>query len=458
MVDRQGRPLLSRTYGGAPGPSFPTVALLSTVCGFADGVGMHLRRSAGDDDNSRVVFRRAPGGLLFVLVATDGDSSGGGDAEGHLFGLLRRCEDVVTLLSGRAALDCDARGNGPQKQKALMRAARPALDVILNEDRVMPCVVFDAAHVLPRASVGRSTSSYRSTFAAALMDLATQAGVQHAAAFARGLTVAATPAWDHLPAADRVALQVALTSFTDAAIMRDVPVYLPGTSPDTAHRLVVGTLVDGVQVAMLCGPEPGLSRAGQLMATLAARVGREALEAAAAAAAGGKGEEGEGWGRALPDEVEAAICVDATSSRAWTYDASVDETDGGGEDASSSAATGRALSTLLRFAMETGPLLRGGRTVDEGKTGEPWDGDHRGVAGLRGEHSLPRHSDVVDVQMVAGRYRLAAAVVDGGAVVKSIDDGNLSEGRVAVYAALDKSVPAFRAAKALRDVAAAGIA
>jgi hypothetical protein len=48
-------------------------------------------------------------------------------------------------------------------------------------------------------------------------------------------------------------------------LLRDIPVYLPRTSPDTAHRLVTGTLVDGVTAVMLCGPEPSLERAGELM-------------------------------------------------------------------------------------------------------------------------------------------------------------------------------------------------
>jgi|AntAceMinimDraft_5_1070358.scaffolds.fasta_scaffold168654_1 hypothetical protein len=91
----------------------------------------------------------------------------------------------------------------------------------------MPTVVLGTTHILPRltvaladrlrgtelASVVQSEDAAAaaaagwSSFSAAVVDLAIKAGVQHAAVLARNLIVAATPAWDHLPVDDRVALQ-----------------------------------------------------------------------------------------------------------------------------------------------------------------------------------------------------------------------------------------------------------
>lgn len=212
VIDPEGRPLLSRTYGGMPQPPFPTVALLSTVAGFAENVGMALRRVATSD--VRVVFHKASGGLLFILVASDL-----ADSEGHLSGLLKRCEDVAVLTAGRAALDCSARGNGPTKQKPLLRAVCPALDRILEEDHPMPSAVLGTAHVLSKLNRRHNGNGYGDddddddgweSLSAAVADLAVKAGVQHAAMFAHELIAAATPAWDHLPVDDRVALQVRL--------------------------------------------------------------------------------------------------------------------------------------------------------------------------------------------------------------------------------------------------------
>ena len=56
------------------------------------------------------------------------------------------------------------------------------------------------------------------SFSAAVVDLAVRAGVQHAAVFAHDLLVAATPAWDHLPVDDHVALQAGSSILSIGAI------------------------------------------------------------------------------------------------------------------------------------------------------------------------------------------------------------------------------------------------
>lgn len=237
VIDPEGRPLLSRTYGGMPQPPFPTVALLSTVAGFAENVGMALRRIATRD--VRVVFRKASGGLLFILVASDL-----ADSEGHLSGLLKRCEDVAVLTAGRTALDCSARGNGPTKQKPLLRAVCPALDRILEEDHPMPSAVLGTTHVLSKLNKRNNDNndddddddSWES-LSAAVVDLAVKAGVQHAAVFAHELIAAATPAWDHLPVDDRVALQVRLRAsgefFFFILLVSNYYFFLPAHPPPT---------------------------------------------------------------------------------------------------------------------------------------------------------------------------------------------------------------------------------
>ena len=43
------------------------------------------------------------------------------------------------------------------------------------------------------------------------------------------------------------------------AFCRDIPVYLPRASNKVAHRLLVFTLLEGIEVSVLCGPEPPMT-------------------------------------------------------------------------------------------------------------------------------------------------------------------------------------------------------
>lgn len=55
-LDDGGRPLIARVYGGVPPPSFPTVALLSSLMVYGESVGVGLREICTDD--VRIIFKR----------------------------------------------------------------------------------------------------------------------------------------------------------------------------------------------------------------------------------------------------------------------------------------------------------------------------------------------------------------------------------------------------------------
>ena len=56
-LDEGGRPLLARVYGGVPPPSFPTVALLSSLFSYGENKGVSLQKIATTD--VRMVFKRS---------------------------------------------------------------------------------------------------------------------------------------------------------------------------------------------------------------------------------------------------------------------------------------------------------------------------------------------------------------------------------------------------------------
>ncbi|NXX28150.1 FUZZY protein, partial [Nicator chloris] len=78
-----------------------------------------------------------------------------------------------------------------------------------------------------------------------------------------GAAVLGTPRWGALPAADSAPLRALLPPPPGGALgagpaARDVPVFLPNSSPKVPHRLLLLRLVPGVGVALLCGPRPSL--------------------------------------------------------------------------------------------------------------------------------------------------------------------------------------------------------
>lgn len=87
-----------------------------------------------------------------------------------------------------------------------------------------------------------------------------------------------------------------VASLPAGSLLRDIPVYLPRTSPANAHRLVTGALAEGVQVVMLCGPEPGLKRAGDLMVGKGAGIQGQGAKISGANNLGGKQSQGSGTG------------------------------------------------------------------------------------------------------------------------------------------------------------------
>ncbi|XP_057258699.1 protein fuzzy homolog, partial [Pezoporus wallicus] len=95
---------------------------------------------------------------------------------------------------------------------------------------------------------------------------AAAAGTRWGCLVGAGRVRASTRRWGALPSAERALLAALLLprgagpggEATPTAAARDLPVYLPQSSPTVPHRLLALGLVGGVAVALLCGPRPPL--------------------------------------------------------------------------------------------------------------------------------------------------------------------------------------------------------
>ncbi|XP_062459588.1 protein fuzzy homolog isoform X2 [Pezoporus occidentalis] len=240
-----GLPLFCRPP--RPQPPFPLIGALNGVHMFGAGAGVGLRRA------------ETPGTRL----------QWGGDGSS------------ITLIAISSAPDA----SGPAL-KRLLDSAFGAMVLVLGLDELVPirnverlkrdlrsCFVLLDALLSPGGGLGLGPPSWplppgptRDLLQDTLDAFAAAAGTRWGCLVGAGRVRASTRRWGALPSAERALLAALLLprgagtggEATPTAAARDLPVYLPQSSPTVPHRLLVLGLVGGVAVALLCGPRPPL--------------------------------------------------------------------------------------------------------------------------------------------------------------------------------------------------------
>ncbi|ESO95318.1 hypothetical protein LOTGIDRAFT_160446 [Lottia gigantea] len=75
----------------------------------------------------------------------------------------------------------------------------------------------------------------------------------------KGKVASATKKWCSLSPTELILLSLLIESLPHCT-SRDLPVYLPQMSPTVPHRLLTFNLINGVDVCVICGPSPSLSK------------------------------------------------------------------------------------------------------------------------------------------------------------------------------------------------------
>merc|ERR1719427_588525 len=86
---------------------------------------------------------------------------------------------------------------------------------------------------------------------------------QYGCLLKNGKIVCATSNWWSLEGAELAIINRLLLTLHPTTIAYDIPVFLPISNPSSALRLVLFTLVENIQVCILCGPSPSLSELQQ---------------------------------------------------------------------------------------------------------------------------------------------------------------------------------------------------
>jgi len=255
-LDEGGRTLLARVYGGVPPPSFPSVALLSSLVSYGENMGVALQKIATND--VRIVFRRFDETLL-VIVTNDQASQ-----DKHLEDMLQLVYNSVILLSGQEALLGPSGGlpmpDTPQRDvdavKRIFRGAVSMIDYILREDHKPLGLQVQLPEVVPVQYSSRQ--QLQSALQSLTADAATDQQSLAAAIAYQGCFVACNSDWASQNGQDLMLIQ-ALVQSLPAATMRDIPIYLPMGNPNVPIRLLTAELTNDMELLLLAGPSPSLS-------------------------------------------------------------------------------------------------------------------------------------------------------------------------------------------------------
>ncbi|GAQ80756.1 hypothetical protein KFL_000610340 [Klebsormidium nitens] len=294
LLDNHGTPLLTRHYdNGTEAPSFPTLALLSTVVKYSEHGGYQLDQFASD--NMRVVFRSFPEGLL--LVAMTGDLA---TPESALGRMLQRIHDAIVMVLGASTLS-----GSTDALKRQLKSVVPLVDRLAGRAGAADSGV-DMVEILPLSSTERAD------LRAGASSLAAAAHVDHVAVTLGGRFVAGTPDWWALDPGGVLLIQQLLAT-QPPALMRDVPLFLPKTSPEVAFRLLTCRLTAEAEVLLLGGPELELTK----LAVLA----KAAFQATAASlyACATHLPRGCTSSVAFPDEMLIFVCIRSDVQQAFRY-------------------------------------------------------------------------------------------------------------------------------------------
>lgn len=74
-----------------------------------------------------------------------------------------------------------------------------------------------------------------------------------------GRIAVATQSWWELDQREKKLLSTFISTLNDSTVSSDVPIFLPYRSPSVPFRLVTIHLLSGVEVSMLCGPNPSIT-------------------------------------------------------------------------------------------------------------------------------------------------------------------------------------------------------
>ncbi|XP_068959427.1 protein fuzzy homolog isoform X4 [Petaurus breviceps papuanus] len=244
LAASSGVPLFCRSSrGGAPSRQqlpFSVIGSLNGVHMFGQNLDVTLRSARTED--TAVVWKTFHDSVTLIVLCSET-----GLEELRLERLLELVFGAMVLLVGLEEL---TKIRNVERLKKDLRATYGLIDSLLVDTELagdltqcVDCIVPADGPLLQEALAG----------------FAKEMGSAFASLVAGGRVAAGTEGWWRLGAPEAVLLPW-LVGTLPAQTARDYPVYLPHGSPSVPHRLLTLMLLPGLELCVLCGPQPPLSQ------------------------------------------------------------------------------------------------------------------------------------------------------------------------------------------------------
>eukprot|EP00042_Codosiga_hollandica_P054716 m.747620 g.747620 ORF g.747620 m.747620 type:complete len:448 (-) comp58964_c0_seq2:107-1450(-) len=234
-----GVPLFLRASAGMPQLSFPTIGTLYGTNMFVERNDAQLKSTV--TENAKIVWRTYHSSIIMIMITAND-----GAVDAHIERIMDLYFNAMMLVVGYQNL---IKPSFVDRLKRDLKGAYGFIDSLLND------VNFFGVQT---STTEVSVIVERDMFQSCVDNFAEELQSHYVCLLINGLATVATDSWWELPAEELILLPAFVRSLP-LCHSRDIPIFLPKTSPDQPFRLVSCLLLEGVEVVALCGPEPSLA-------------------------------------------------------------------------------------------------------------------------------------------------------------------------------------------------------
>ena len=253
ITETGGIPLLIRSRPGVEPISFPVVGTLNGLHMF--GINKDVMMKSTTSTTSILVWKKFSHANI-VIIAIGSKQGKNNWTEGSMFDLVENVFNSIVLLLGIEGFKNLNKSSVELKIKRNIKVCFNLLDSFLKneyvhyfglETKTMDCVISSNLKILSESLTAFVEASQS----------------QYGCLLKNCKIVCATTNWWSLEGSELALINRLILTLNPTTIAHDIPVFLPMSNPSSALRFILFTLVESIQVCILCGPSPSMSELQQ---------------------------------------------------------------------------------------------------------------------------------------------------------------------------------------------------